>query len=102
MITQWRMEMNEDEMMFQEETNYSTRNQDGEIKYFQTIEEALEDFASYLGYRLSVIINGMSIHIHREELPDLPNAKPGSLAWENPTFVKRYQALLTIYPEGNN
>jgi hypothetical protein len=96
------MEMNEDEMMFQEETNYSTRNQDGEIKYFQTIEEALEDFASYLGYRLSVIINGMSIHIHREELPDLPNAKPGSLAWENPTFVKRYQALLTIYPEGNN
>lgn len=94
--------MNEDEMMFQEETNYSTRNQDGEIKYFQTIEEALEDFASYLGYRLSVIINGMSIHIHREELPDLPNAKPGSLAWENPTFVKRYQALLTIYPEGNN
>lgn len=93
--------MNEDEMMFQEETNYSTRNQDGEIKYFQTIEEALEDFASYLGYRLSVIINGMSIHIHREELPDLPNAKPGSLAWENPTFVKRYQALLTIYPEGN-
>jgi hypothetical protein len=95
------MEMNEDEMMFQEETNYSTRNQDGEIKYFQTIEEALEDFASYLGYRLSVIINGMSIHIHREELPDLPNAKPGSLAWENPTFVKRYQALLTIYPEGN-
>jgi hypothetical protein len=96
------MEMNEDEMMFQEETNYSTRNQDGEIKYFQTIEEALEDFASYLGYRLSVIINGMSIHIHREELPDLPNAKPGSLAWENPTFVKRYQALLTIYPEGDN
>ncbi len=94
--------MNEDEMMFQEETNYSTRNQDGEIKYFQTIEEALEDFASYLGYRLSVIINGMSIHIHREELPDLPNAKPGSLAWENPTFVKRYQALLTIYPEGDN
>jgi len=94
--------MNDDEMMFQEETNYSTRNQYGEIKYFQTIEEALEDFASYLGYRLSIFINGMSIHINREELPDLPSAKYGSLAWENPTFVKRYQALLTIYPERNN
>lgn len=67
---------------FVKETPYSTRNQDGQIKYFDSIEEALSDFIGDTGYRLSIEIPGNNVHIYRDELPEIEDHKPGSLGYE--------------------
>jgi hypothetical protein len=89
------------EYEFNSPTNYYTRNQDGQIFYFQTFEQALADFLSYNGYRISVETEFGSFHLHRDELPIIPNAEPGSLAYHNPELSKRYQALVLFQPNTN-
>ena len=88
--------MSNNEFMFQEETNYSTRNQFGVISYFKTIEEALINFLEYEGYRLSITLKDKSVHFYRDELPELNKAKPGSMAYENPTNIIEYTAKVMV------
>jgi hypothetical protein len=88
--------MSNNEFMFQEETNYSTRNQFGLVSYFKTIEEALIDFLEYEGYRLSIVFKDKSVHFYRDELPELNKSKPGSMAYENPTRTIEYTAKVMV------
>jgi hypothetical protein len=84
------------EFIVEEETNYSTRNQFGLVSYFKTIEEALVDFLEYEGYRLSIVFGDKSVHFYRDELPELGKAKPGSMAYENPTRTIEYTAKVMV------
>lgn len=84
------------EFIVEEETNYSTRNQFGLVSYFKTIEEALIDFLEYEGYRLSICFEDKSVHFYRDELPELGKAKPGSMAYENPTKMIEYAAKVMV------
>lgn len=88
--------MNDDEMMFQEETNYSTRDQNGQIVYFDTIEEAIKNFVSYDGYRLSIKIENSYIYIYRDELPVIPKEIPGEMSWFNPSARNEYEAKIIV------
>ena len=85
------------EDFFLEETSYSTRDQNGVITYYKTIEEAVEAFAGYDGYRLSIDVGTFTILIHRDELPEIPNALPGSISFDDPSALKKYQATVHIY-----
>jgi hypothetical protein len=78
------------------DTPYSTRNQNGVITFFDTADEAIADFIGYEGYRLSIKIEGATIHIHRDELPVIPNAQPGSLAYANPSARNSYEAKVIV------
>lgn len=49
-----------------------TRNVHGIISEYEDLEEALKDFVSYEGYRLSFTTDELSIHFHRDELPLIP------------------------------
>ena len=84
------------EFIVEEETNYSTRNQFGLVSYFKTIEEALIDFLEYEGYRLSICFEDKLVHFYRDELPELGKAKPGSMAYENPTRTIEYTAKVMV------
>lgn len=88
--------MKMDEWITFEETPYSTRNQNGQIKYFKTIEEALIDFFESEGYRLSIITPEKQMHFYREELPDLPKSKPGSIGYDNPSANITYNAKIMV------
>ena len=88
--------MNNDEFMNQEEPNYSTRDQFGTINYFGTFEQALESFLSYDGYRLSIHLADKSVHLYRDELPELNKSKPGSIGYENPTGMIEYTAKVLV------
>jgi hypothetical protein len=79
-----------------EDTPYSTRNQNGVITFFNTAEEAFSDFIKYDGYRVSIEVEGAVIYIHRDELPLIPTAKPGSLAYANPSARNIYEAKVII------
>jgi hypothetical protein len=94
-------EFNLIEINFNPPSNYYTRNQDGAVFYFETFEQALEDFLSYNGYRLSVETEFGSFHLHRDELPITPNNDPNSLGYYNPEFSKRYEALVNFHPNNN-
>ena len=84
------------EEYFMEDTPYSTRDQNGVITFFNTVEEAIANFAGYEGYRLSIKVNDMTIYIHRDELPVISNAKPGSLAYSNPSSRIEYEAKVIV------
>jgi hypothetical protein len=84
------------EHLFQEETNYSTRDQFGMINYFETFEKALESFLSYEGYRLSIIFEDKSVHFYRDELPELNKAKLGSIGYSNPEKRIEYTAKISV------
>lgn len=88
--------MNQDEFDFLEETSYSTRNQTGVIKYFNTFEEALQDFLDYEGYRLDVTLDNCYFFLYRDELPELPEAEEGSLRFEDPTSTISYVSKIMI------
>lgn len=88
--------MNNDEFMYQKESNYSTRNHFGLIKFFETIEEAISDFLEYEGYRLSITIMNKTVHFYRDELPELNKAKPGSIGYANPTAMIEYTAKIMV------
>lgn len=96
----WKMKMNDDEMMFQEETNYSTRDQNGQIVYFETIEEAIKSFVSYDGYRLSIVTDEFSLYIFRDELPELTDYQPGSIGYSNPAIT--YKSTISYFPRKEN
>jgi hypothetical protein len=49
-----------------------TRNVHGVVTEYDSIEEALKDFTSYYGYRLSFSTDELTLHIHRDELPLVP------------------------------
>lgn len=85
------------EDFFLEETSYSTRNQNGVINYYKTIEQAVEAFAGYDGYRLSIDVGSFIIHIHRDELPEIPEAIPGSIGFDDPSAINKYQGTISIY-----
>lgn len=53
----------------QDETPFYIRTRDGETFYVETLEEALQEFASTNGYRLSLIADQNEIVIRRSELP---------------------------------
>lgn len=72
---------------------YSTRNQEGTITFFETIEEAINDFCGYLGYRLSISFDNKTLHIHRDDLPKIPK----DLTFFNPS--KHYEALIILSGE---
>lgn len=78
------------------DTPYSTRNQNSVITFFDTVEEAVADFIGYEGYRLDIEINGAMIHIRRDELPLISEAKPGSLAYDNPSSMVSYEATVIV------
>jgi hypothetical protein len=50
----------------------SCRNTDGVVYYFDSLEDALNNFISYDGYRLSLVSRDISFHVYREELPSIP------------------------------
>lgn len=79
-----------------EDTAYSTRNQNGVITYFDKLEDAMNDFMGYDGYRISIKLDSSTIYIHRDELPVIPKAKPGSLAYDNPSARNEYEAKLIV------
>ena len=78
------------------DTPYSTRNQNSVITYFDTIEEAIADFIGYEGYRLDIEIDDVIVHIHRDELPIIPKAEPGSISYNNPSARNIYEANVTV------
>ena len=78
------------------DTPYSTRNQNGVITLFDSFEEALTDFLGYEGYRLSVTTNTNEVHIYRDELPEMNNAQPGSLAYDNPSGRVTYMSQIVL------
>ena len=75
---------------------YSTRNQNGVITYFDKLEDAMNDFMGYDGYRISIKLDSSTIYIHRDELPMIPKAKPGSLAYDNPSARNTYEAKVIV------
>ena len=79
-----------------EDTPYSTRKQNGVITFFDTAEEAIKDFIGYEGYRLSIKLDSSTICIHRDELPNIPKAEPGSLAYDNPSARNTYEAKVIV------
>ena len=86
----------ENEEYLMKDTPYSTRNQNGVITFFDTADEAIADFIGYEGYRLSIKIEGATIYIHRDELPNVPKAQPGSLAYDNPSARNTYDAYVVV------
>jgi hypothetical protein len=78
------------------DTPYSTRNQNGITTFFDTAEEAIKDFIGYEGYRLSIKLDSSIIYIHRDELPTIPKAEPGSLAYDNPSARNTYEAKVIV------
>lgn len=85
------------EDFFIEETPYCTRDQNGVIVYHKTIEDAVANFMSYDGYRLSIETDNFSLFIHRDELPIIPNAKPGSIAFDGPIGIISYDAKVQMH-----
>lgn len=78
------------------DTPFSTRNQNSVITFFDTVEEAIADFIGYEGYRLDIEIDGAIVHIRRDELPLISEAKPGSLAYDNPSKMISYEATVIV------
>ena len=66
------------------------------ITFFDTVEEAIADFIGYEGYRLDIEIDGAIVHIRRDELPLISEAKPGSLAYDNPSKMISYEATVIV------
>jgi hypothetical protein len=83
------------------DTPYATRNQNGVVTFFDTVEEAIADFIGYEGYRLDIEINSAVIYIHRDELPVISKAKPGSLAYDNPSASVSYEAKVVVSRKQN-
>ena len=83
------------------DTPYATRNQNGVVTFFDSVEEAITDFIGYEGYRLDIEINGAVIYIHRDELPVISKAKPGSLAYDNPSASVSYEAKIIVARKQN-
>ena len=79
-----------------EDTPYSTRDQNGVITFFDTADKAIANFISYEGYRLSIKIEAATIHMYRDELPVISNAKQGSLAYSNPSARIEYEAKIIV------
>jgi hypothetical protein len=78
------------------DTPYATRNQNGVVTFFDTVEEAMADFIGYEGYRLDIEVNGATVYIYRDELPVMSKAEPGSLAYDNPSKRVRYEAIVVV------
>ena len=90
-----------DEEYFMKDTPYSTRNQNGVITFFNSFEEALNDFLGYEGYRLSINNDNNEIHFYRDELPEIVNAQPGSLAYDNPSNRISYMSKIILQRKNN-
>lgn len=75
---------------------YHTRNQNGIVKYYDNIDEAMKDFLSYEGYRLGIDMGDNVIYIFREELPEMPKGEPGSLSYSDPTRRIVYNSKITV------
>lgn len=56
-------------------TQFYTRDQNGQISEFNCIEDALESFLSYDGYRLDILTKDVGIFIRRDELPNADDPK---------------------------
>jgi hypothetical protein len=78
------------------DTPYATRNQNGVVTFFDTVEEAIADFIGYEGYRLDIEVNGIVVFIYRDELPLMSKAQPGSLAYDNPSKRVSYEAKVVV------
>lgn len=80
----------------EEDYKYHTRNRIGVINWYDNIDDALTDFLSYDGYRLGIESNGDTVYFFRDELPNLPNFKPGSLGYENPSKDIEYNSKVLL------
>lgn len=76
---------------------FHTRNQHGQINYYETLDEAMEAFLAYDGYRLGFGVNGKMVWFFRDELPKDKKPKPGSLAYDNPSKSVEYDSKIVVY-----
>ena len=81
---------------FQNQGKFATRDQNGNLKYYHELERAIQDFLSYDGYRLDLESDDAYMFIHREELPEVVDYKPGSIGFANPSSTVFYQAKITV------
>jgi len=81
---------------FQNQGKFATRDQNGRIKYYHELERAIQDFLSYDGYRLDLESDDSYMFIHREELPEIIDYKPGSIGFANQNSTVFYQAKITV------
>lgn len=72
---------------------FYTRNQDGKVETFDSAEEAIKSFISYDGYRLSIDVDGKSIHIYRDALPVIKDGI--DMFYKNQTN-KEYEAKILV------
>ena len=84
------------EELFMQDTDYSVRDQNGMITFFDTADQAVANFIGYEGYRLSIKVEGATVYFYRDELPIIPNCKPGSLADANPSARNEYEAKIIV------
>jgi hypothetical protein len=85
-----------DEEYFMKDTPYATRNQNGVVTFFDTVEEAVADFIGYNGYRLDIEIDGAYVYFYRDELPIVKDLKPGSLIHMNPSKYIDYESKIVV------
>lgn len=74
---------------------YGTRTQDGIVKEYDSLEDAMKAFAAYDGYRLTLHLDDITINIHRDELPLVDKT---SMAFADSKVVNfnKYDAQVTI------
>lgn len=87
---------NFDESWLMKSTNYYTRDQNGIVTFFDTIEEAIANFISYEGYRLSIETDEAITTIRREELPMIPEYEKGSLTDMDISRRKQYESIVEV------
>lgn len=75
------------------------RDVNGQTIDFDDLEEALRNFMSYEGYRISFQVNDFAVHVHREPLPKLYPEKPNS----DDIMLRHYEAkILTFTRQQDN
>lgn len=80
---------------------FHTRNQDSQVEEFMNLEEALESFLGYDGYRLSIDTDKYSVHIYRDELPMVKRDDNGVFinSFGNDSI---YESRILVFKKGDN
>ena len=79
---------------------YGTRSQDGVVNEYDSIEEAMKEFANCNGYRLTLHLDDIEINIHRDDLP-LADKITMSYIDSKTVNYNSYEAKVTISQKVN-
>lgn len=74
----------------------SCRNTDGIVYEFESLYDAINNFLSYEGYRVSMVSKDFSFHLYRDELPMITKG------FDLGSDSKKYEARVVCFQKVNH